>query len=60
MIFSTLQLGQCLVGVASEEMQHARFYAFAKQFMGEAPRTYACIIDAVLVYDLEKWQCLPQ
>ena len=34
-----------LVGVASKEMQHVRFHAFAWQLMGEAPRTYAWILQ---------------
>ena len=33
-----------LMGMASEEGQHVyKFYAFTKQLMGGAPRTYACI-----------------
>ena len=50
-----------LVGVASEERLHAKFYEFAKQLMGGAPCTYACIIDTVFVCKLSmKWKCLSQ
>ena len=54
MIFSTLQwiglLINHLMGVASEEWQHAKFYTFAKQLMGGGSsylhlyhRYYVCI-----------------